>query len=113
MVQHSLQAAQNLSKDGISAEVIDLRTIAPWDHATVLESVARTKRAAVVHEAVQQFGIGAEIAAVIGLELFRELRAPVHRIGAPTCPVPFSKPLEDAYVPSPARIEAVVRSMMS
>jgi pyruvate dehydrogenase E1 component beta subunit len=111
MVQHSLQAAQALAKDGISAEVIDLRTIAPWDRTTVLKSVAKTKRAVIVHEAVQQFGIGAELAAVINEELFSELKGPVRRVGAPTCPVPFSKPLEDAYIPSAARIEAVARSL--
>jgi pyruvate dehydrogenase E1 component beta subunit len=111
MVQHSLQAAQSLAKDNISAEVIDLRTIAPWDRATVLESVAKTRRAVVVHEAVRQFGIGAELAAVISEELFSQLHGPVRRVGAPTCAVPFSKPLEDAYVPSPARIEAAARSL--
>lgn len=106
MVFHALTAAEKLAAANIQAEVIDLRTIAPWDSATVLKSVAKTRRAVVVHEAVRPFGIGAEISSVIHEELFSDLLAPVQRVGAPFCPVPFSKPLEDAFVPSAEQIEA-------
>jgi len=111
MVQNSLAAAELLTKESISTEVIDLRTIAPWDRTTVLESVAKTRRAVIVHEAVRQFGIGAELAAVIQEELFGRLRGPVRRVAAPFCPVPFSKPLESAFVPSAEQIAAAARSL--
>ena len=86
--------ADKLGKEGITVEVIDLRTIAPYDAETVLNSVARTKRAVIVHEAVKPFGVGAEIAARINEELFGQLKSPVERVGANFSPVPFSKPLE-------------------
>ena len=88
---------------------IDLRTIAPFDAETILASVAKTRRAVVVHEAITPFGVGAEIAARIHKALFGRLAAPVERVGANYCPVPFSKPLETAFVPSQAQIEAAVR----
>lgn len=94
------EAAAQLAKDGISAEVIDLRTISPWDRETVLASVRKTGRAIVVHEAVRSFGVGAEIASTISEELFGQLKAPVRRLGAPSTPVPFSKPLETAFLVS-------------
>ncbi len=82
MIQESLPAVAQLAEAGISAELIDLRSIAPWDRATVLASVARTGRAVIVHEAVTPFGAGAEIAAVLNEELFGSLKAPVRRMGA-------------------------------
>lgn len=112
MVREAAIAADLLSKEGITAEIIDLRTVSPWDRETVLDSVARTRRAVVVHEAVRPFGVGAEIAAVISEDLFGTLRAPVRRVGAPFCPVPFSKPLEDAFIPGPGRIAEAIRSIM-
>jgi pyruvate dehydrogenase E1 component beta subunit len=105
-----LTVADTLSSEGISTEVIDLRTISPLDEKTVLESVARTKRAVIVHEAVRRFGVGAELAARINEELFGELAAPVIRIGSQFCPVPFAPNLEAAYLPSAAGIESAVRS---
>jgi pyruvate dehydrogenase E1 component beta subunit len=104
MVNRCLAALGEISKAGVSAEIVDLRTISPWDRQTVAASVEKTRLCLVVHEAVQQFGVGAEIAAVIGEELFGKLRAPVKRIGAPFVPVPFSKPLETAFIPDPNRI---------
>lgn len=112
MANTALAAAQDLSEEGIEAEVIDLRTIAPWDREAVLASAEKTGRLLIVHEAVKPFGVGAEIAAEIGKELFGKLKAPVERIGAPHSPVPFSKPLEDAFVPNAARIVDMVRSMV-
>lgn len=103
-----MAVADKLQARGISAEVIDLRTIVPWDVTAVLNSVAKTKRAVIVHEAVQAFGVGAEISSRIHEELFAELRSPVRRVGARYTPVPFSKPLESAYMWGPDRIEAAI-----
>jgi pyruvate/2-oxoglutarate/acetoin dehydrogenase E1 component len=105
-------AAENLAKDGISVEVIDLRTIAPFDVETVLASVAKTRRAVIVHEAVKPFGVGAEISSRIHEELFSQLKAPVQRVASAFCPVPFSKPLETAFVPGVPQIEAAIRKML-
>ncbi|MEM5388763.1 alpha-ketoacid dehydrogenase subunit beta [Paraburkholderia phymatum] len=111
-VAPALAAATKLAGEDIAIEVIDLRTIAPWDRATVLKSVAKTGAAVVAHEAVKPFGVGAEISSVIHEELFSQLRAPVQRIGAPHCPVPYSKPLEQAFIPGAAQIEAALRKTL-
>lgn len=113
MVGHSLAAAEAAAKDGLDVEVIDLRTIAPWDRELVLASVARTGRALIVHEAVREFGIGAEIAAELNERLFGRLKAPVRRLGGAFSPVPFSKPLETAFPPTPASIEAAIRDILA
>jgi pyruvate/2-oxoglutarate/acetoin dehydrogenase E1 component len=104
--------ANKCEADGINAEIIDLRTVAPYDVETVLKSVAKTRRAVIVHEAVKPFGVGAEIAARINEELFGQLLAKVERVGAYFAPVPFAKPLETAFVPTQARIEAAVRATL-
>lgn len=109
-VSTCLAVAEEMSADGISAEVIDLRTIAPYDREALLASVEKTKRAVVVHEAVTPFGVGAEIAAMLQEELFGTLVAPVKRIGSNFSPVPFSKSLETAFVPSQEQIRAAVRA---
>jgi acetoin:2,6-dichlorophenolindophenol oxidoreductase subunit beta len=111
MVARSVAAADALAKDGIEAEVIDLRTLAPWDKETVLASLEKTARLVIVHEAVREFGIGAEIAAEVNERMFGRLKAPVKRLGGAFCPVPFAKPLEDAFAPSAAAIEDAVRSL--
>src|SRR3546814_9128422 len=85
----------------------------PWDHEAVLESVARTHRVVIVHEAVQAFGVGAEIAAWIAQEAFDELDAPIVRVAAPFMPVPFANSLEKNYVVSAARISAAVRKTLA
>jgi pyruvate dehydrogenase E1 component beta subunit len=113
MVNESLAAAKTLAKDGISVEVVDLRTISPWDRATVLASATKTGRVIVVHEAVKQFGIGAEIASVINEEMWGKLKAPVVRLGAAFSAVPFSKPLETAYAPLAADIAAAVKKIVA
>ena len=105
----ALKVAEKLATEGISAEVIDLRCIVPLDEATIFNSVAKTGRAVVIHEAVKAFGVGAEISSRIHERLFQELRAPVGRIGARYSPVPYSQPLEQAYMWSEASIEAQVR----
>ncbi|MDR7156507.1 pyruvate dehydrogenase E1 component beta subunit [Sphingobium xenophagum] len=104
IVNEAMAAAQQIEQAGVSAEVIDLRTISPWDRQTVFASVAKTGRCLITHEAVTQFGVGAEIAATLHTEFFGKLKAPVDRLGAPYAPVPFSKPLEDAFAPNAAKI---------
>jgi len=112
MVHEALAAAKTLAKDGIAAEVIDLRTISPWDRETVFASVAKTGRALIVHEAVREYGIGAEIASEISEQLFGTLKAPVKRLGGAYAPVPFSKPLEATYAPGKDQITAAVKEML-
>ncbi|UKK84081.1 alpha-ketoacid dehydrogenase subunit beta [Sphingopyxis sp. BSN-002] len=112
MVQEAAAAVETLASRGISAELIDLRSIAPWDRETVLASVKKTGRAIVVHEAVTPFGAGAEISSVIHENLFHALKAPVQRLGAAFCPVPFSRPLEAAFAPDAAAIKAAVVALL-
>lgn len=112
MVSEAVGAADALASEGISLEVIDPRTLQPFDLPTVLASVAKTHRALVVHEAVRYGGIGAEFAAEIAEHGFDDLDAPVARIGAPFTPVPFSPVLEQAYLPSAARIADEVRALV-
>jgi pyruvate dehydrogenase E1 component beta subunit len=107
-----LKAADGLAGENISTEVIDLRTLQPWDKAAVLKSVAKTNRAVVVHEAVRSFGAGAEIAATIGEEAFDDLDAPVGRVGAPFMPVPFARTLEARFIPGIEPIMAAARTTM-
>jgi pyruvate dehydrogenase E1 component beta subunit len=112
MVHEALAAAEVLAKESISAEVIDLRSISPWDRETIFASVRKTGRAVVVHEAVREYGIGAEIAAEISERLFGALKAPVKRLGGAFAPVPFSQPLEAAYAPSKTNIAAAIKDMI-
>lgn len=111
-VHTSLKAAQKLASTGIDVEVLDLRTLQPWDAYAVFESVSRTHRLVIVHEAVVAFGIGAEIAARVADEAFDELDAPILRVGAPFMPVPFSRSLESHYMVSVDRIcDAIQKSV--
>jgi pyruvate dehydrogenase E1 component beta subunit len=99
-------------KGEIDIEVIDLRTVSPFDEAAILDSVRKTGRAVVVHEAVKNFGAGAEISSRITEALFDRLKAPVQRVGAAFSPVPFSKPLEAAFIPNAAKVEEAVRKTL-
>ena len=101
-----------LAEAGISVELVDLRTISPWDKEAVLASVAKTGRLLIAHEAVKAFGPGAEIAATVNEELFGQLKAPVKRLGGPYCAVPFAKVLEDAFIVQPDDIVTAARAMM-
>ena len=94
--------------EGASVEIVDLRSISPWDRETVLASVEKTGRLLIVHDAVVDFGAGAEIAAVVAEECFDVLKAPVRRLGAPFAPSPFAPQLEAAYLPHP---EAIARAV--
>jgi 2-oxoisovalerate dehydrogenase E1 component beta subunit len=111
MVHRALDAAENLSGRGVSAEVVDLRTIVPLDEETILRSIAKTSRALVLYESHRFLGVGAEVAAMIAEKAFEHLDAPVERLAPPNTPVPFSPPLEDAYLPQVADIEAAVERL--
>jgi acetoin:2,6-dichlorophenolindophenol oxidoreductase subunit beta len=112
MVHESLKAAEQLKSMGVDTEVIDARSLQPFDTETVVASVKKTHRVMVVHEAVRNCGLGAEIAARIQEEAFDYLDAPVTRVGAPFSPVPFSPALERLYVPSAERIVAEARQQL-
>ena len=110
LVHDALAAADVLaSEHGIEAEVIDPRTLVPLDLATIVDSVRRTGRLVVAHEAVQHGGFGAEIAAQVQAEAFDYLDAPIERVGAPFAPIPLSPPLEDAYLPGVEELVAAAR----
>jgi 2-oxoisovalerate dehydrogenase E1 component beta subunit len=108
MVYTADEAAQKLEGEGVSVEILDLRTLAPWDKDAVLRSVEKTSKALVLHEDTLTGGFGAEIAASISEEAFEHLDAPVRRIAAPDTPVPFSPPLEKAFIP---QVEDVVEGL--
>jgi pyruvate/2-oxoglutarate/acetoin dehydrogenase E1 component len=107
LVQESLKAADVLAQEGISVEVVDLMTIQPWDKETVFNSVAKTHRLVTAHEAVKQFGFGAEISAAVAEEILDELDAPIMRVGAPFVPASYS--LEKFYVPGADDVIDAVR----
>lgn len=109
----ALAAAERAGDEGISVEVVDLRTLWPWDTEAVLRSVRRTGRFLVAHEAVKVGGLGAEICAVIAERLGGELKSPVARLGAPRTPVPYSPPLEDAYRVTEQKLIQEIRRVMT
>ena len=112
LVPESLAAADELAADGIDVEVVDPRTLVPLDLDTIVQSVRRTHRLVVAHEAVAHGGFGAEIAAQVQETAFDELDAPIGRVGAPFAPVPFSPPLEDAYLPGRDDVASAVRAVL-
>ena len=105
-------AAKQAADLGIDIELIDLRSLQPWDEATVLASLARTHRLVIFHEAVEAFGVGAEIAARMADAGFDELDAPIVRVGAPFMPTPYSPELEHAYLPDAAKLLAAIQRVM-
>ena len=110
MLHECLKAAETLAGDGIDAEIVDLRTIPPLDKATILEAVAKTSKALIVHEDNLSFGVGAEVAALIAAEAFHDLDAPVARYGGPDVPaVPFSLPMQNFFMPDAKRIAETMR----
>ncbi len=112
MVRQCLAAAAELAKEGISAEVVDLRTLVPLDKEAILSSVAKTGRAVIVHEACRTGGFGGEVAAVIAEEGFATLRAPVKRVCGPDTPVPFSPVLEAEFIVSAPKIVDAAKSLL-
>jgi pyruvate dehydrogenase E1 component beta subunit len=111
MVRQCLAAAGDLAADGISAEVLDLRTLIPLDKQAILESVGKTGRAVIVHEACLTGGFGGEIAAVIADQGFASLKAPIKRVAGPDTPVPFSPALESEFIVNAEKIKAAVRTL--
>ena len=111
MVHTALEAAGELAKDGTEVEILDLRTLIPWDRERVLESVQRCSKVLVLHEDTRTGGFGGEIAATIAEEAFEHLDAPVKRVAAPDTPVPFSPVLEKAYIPQVEDVTAALREL--
>lgn len=112
MVHTALEAAEILAKEGISVEVIDPRTYSPLDGDSVLASVAKTGRLVVVDESYPRCSLATDISALVADAGFHSLRAPIRMVTAPHAPVPFSPPLEDAYIPSAARVADACRSVV-
>jgi 2-oxoisovalerate dehydrogenase E1 component len=113
MVHEAVAAAERVGDEGISVEVIDLRTAAPLDVAPILESVHKTSRLLIAHEAVVPFGIGAEIAATVARESFWDLDAPIERIGAAATPPPYAPDLERAWLPDRDDIADAIRRLVA
>lgn len=112
MTHVALEAAAELAADGVEIEVLDLRTLAPLDREAILASVAKTSRVLVLYEATRTGGIGGEIAAVIAEEAFEYLDAPVSRLASLDTPVPYSPPLEAAFLPTREKVVASVRKLV-
>jgi 2-oxoisovalerate dehydrogenase E1 component len=112
-VQESLKAAEELQKEGISVEVVDLRTLVPLDYHRVLDSVKKTRRALVVHAATEFCGFGGELASTINEELFSTLKAPVGRHGADYAPIAYSREIETAQIPQAQSIAARIREVLA
>lgn len=108
-VDTSLKAAELFVANGVEVEVVDLRSIQPWDRDAVLKSVMKTNRLVIAHEAVEAFGVGAEIAATMADIAFDHLDAPIVRVGASFMPVPFAASLESGYSPNASDIESAVK----
>jgi 2-oxoisovalerate dehydrogenase E1 component beta subunit len=111
MVYTADEAAQQVESDGISVEIIDLRTLTPWDKQSVMASVEKTSKALVLHEDTLTGGFGAEIAATIGQEAFEHLDGPVRRMAAPDTPVPFAPVLEKAFIPQVDDVVAGIKEL--
>lgn len=111
MVHRVLEAAGGVASDGISVEVLDLRTLLPLDREAILGSVAKTSKCLIVYEDTRSFGVGAEVSAILAEDGFGSLDGPVMRVAPPDTPVPFSPPLEDAFLPQVDGIEAAIRKL--
>jgi 2-oxoisovalerate dehydrogenase E1 component len=111
MVHEAVAAAERVADDGISVEVIDLRTVSPLDMDPILDSVRKTSRILIAHEAVVPFGIGAEIAATVAREAFWDLDAPIERVGAMATPPPYAPELERAWLPDRDDITESIRRL--
>jgi len=111
MLQESLAAAEELAGEGVDVEVVDLRSLKPFDRETVLASARKTGKIAIAHEAYRTCGMGGELAALISEHAFEWLDAPLVRITAPDTPVPYSPPLEDAFRPNAAKIAQALRHL--
>jgi len=113
MVGKALRAAEDLAEDGIDMEVVDPRTLIPLDEDTILDSVKKTGRVLIADEGHKRCGIGAEIAAIVSEKAFDYLDAPILRVASPDVPVPFSHPLEKAYIPDEEDIKRACHELFS
>lgn len=113
MVRFAEKAADKLAADGIGCDVIDLRTTSPLDEETILDSVEETGRLIVVDESPPRCSVATDIAALVAAKAFTSLKAPPAMVTAPHTPIPFARELERAYMPSPSKIEAAVRSVLA
>ncbi len=113
MVHEALSAAETLASEGASVEVLDLRSLKPLDSEAIMQSVAKTGKVLIVHEANLTCGVGSEVAALIAQHAFQHLDGPIMRLAAPDTPVPYSPPLEDAYRPNAAKILASARELLA
>ena len=112
MVKYSVQAADALEKEDIQCDVIDLRTTSPLDTKSILSSVSKTGRLVIVDEASPRCNIATDISAMVAQAAFGSLKAPIKMVSPPHTPVPFAPGLEDAYIPSPSRIQAAVMEIV-
>lgn len=112
MVYTALDAAKELAQQGVEAEILDLRSLAPLDRDAILTTVAKTSRVLLLHEATLTGGIGGELAAIIASEAFEYLDAPVMRVASLDSPVPYSPPLEAAFLPSVAKVVAAAKKLV-
>ena len=106
-----MEAAQNAAREGIDVAVVDLRTLLPLDVHAILQTAAETGKVIVLHEATRTGGVGAEVAALLAERAFEYLDAPVVRVAAPDTPVPYSPPLEAAFLPDAARVGQAIRAL--
>jgi 2-oxoisovalerate dehydrogenase E1 component beta subunit len=111
MVYTADEAAAKLEQEDVSVEIVDLRTLIPWDRDAVLASVEKCSKVLVLHEDTRTGGFGAEIAATIAEQAFEQLDAPVRRVAAPDCPVPFAPTLEKAFIPQVEDVAAALREL--
>jgi pyruvate/2-oxoglutarate/acetoin dehydrogenase E1 component len=112
MIYVADEAAEALAKDGVSVEILDLRSIVPFDEEAILQSVAKTNRVIILHEAPLTGGAGAEFAARIAEKAFDYLDAPVKRVASLDVPTPYSPPLEAAWLPNAAKVVAAARELL-
>jgi pyruvate dehydrogenase E1 component beta subunit len=112
MVEHALRAAESLASEGIDVEIIDPRTLVPFDYETVLDSVRVTGRLVIAHEAVERAGWGAEVACTVMSQAFDYLDAPIARVCGANVPIPYTRTLESVVIPGPEEIAAGVRAVM-
>ena len=113
MVYTALEAAEELAKEGVSIEVLDLRSLLPYDETAILDSVAKTNRAIILHEATLTGGAGGEFAALIAEKAFDHLDAPIRRIASIDSPVPYSPPLESFFLPNRDRVIRAVKELIA
>jgi 2-oxoisovalerate dehydrogenase E1 component beta subunit len=111
MVHTSLEAAETLAKEGIEAEVVDLRTLLPLDRETILASVKKTNKLLVVHEDTRTGGVAGEVAALVCENIFEELDGPILRVTSLDTPVPYSPPLEEHFLPNAEKVAAAAREL--